>query len=315
MHAQEMAEPTPQVGVLVLPGFSLLALGAIVESLAATSSSGGEPIRHCTLSVDGASVAAATGGQFAVDAAVNTAQSFIALLVCGGPRLDGEQESLRFWLKRQAAAGVHLGACGSGVELLARAGLLRGCRHVSPDADQAGLLPARRHERWQGDVCVVEDERSTSIDGLACVEMMRKLIEHAWCGVRDVDSAGTTPPMLGEVLALMRSNIAEPLPMQDLVRLCGFSRRRLEQLFRNQLDTTPARYYLDLRLTHGRRLLRRTGLQVGEVAVACGFVSIPHFSRSYRSRFGIAPRDERQPQFQTPISLQASSEHAQMSSQ
>ena len=163
-----------------------------------------------------------------------------------------------------------------------QAGLLRGCRHVSPDAEQAQLLPARRHERWPGDVCVVEDERSTSVDGVACVEMMRKLIEQAWCGAEEAAETDALPPVLGEALTLMQANIAEPLPLDELARLCELSRRRLEKLFREYLGKAPARYYLHLRLGHGRRLLRRTGLQVGEVAAACGFVSVPHFSRSYR---------------------------------
>lgn len=309
MHAQEMAASTPQVGVLVLPGFSLLALGAIVESLAAPSHARSKPIRHCTLSVDGASVPATTGGQFEVDAAADAAPLLHALLVCGGPRLDGVQESLMFWLKRQAASGVHIGACGSGVELLLQAGLLRGCRHVSPDAEQAELLPARRHERWPGDVCVVEDERSTSVDGVACVEMMRKLIERAWGGAihAESDRDSAAPSVIGDALSLMRSNFAEPLSVEDLAHLCELPRRRLEKLFREHLGEAPARYYLKLRLAHGRKLLRRSELTVGEVAAACGFVSGPHFSRSYRSHFGISPRDERQlpSRISTPLALPA----------
>ncbi|HEY9348688.1 MAG TPA: helix-turn-helix domain-containing protein [Inquilinus sp.] len=43
-----------------------------------------------------------------------------------------------------------------------------------------------------------------------------------------------------------------------------------------------------------RRHLRQTTLSVTEVALACGFVSASHFSRSYRTRFGHPPAKERE---------------------
>jgi AraC-like DNA-binding protein len=40
-------------------------------------------------------------------------------------------------------------------------------------------------------------------------------------------------------------------------------------------------------------LLRQTELPITEIAVACGFTSASHFSRTYRSRFGYSPKSER----------------------
>ena len=34
-------------------------------------------------------------------------------------------------------------------------------------------------------------------------------------------------------------------------------------------------------------------MSIIEVAIACGFVSTPHFSKCYRNSFKIPPRDER----------------------
>jgi len=42
-------------------------------------------------------------------------------------------------------------------------------------------------------------------------------------------------------------------------------------------------------------LLRQTDLSVTAAALACGFVSASHFSRSYRDLFGNPPRVERRP--------------------
>ena len=34
-------------------------------------------------------------------------------------------------------------------------------------------------------------------------------------------------------------------------------------------------------------------MSILEIGVICGFISTPHFSRSYREYFGVSPRDER----------------------
>ena len=101
-----------------------------------------------------------------------------------------------------------------------------------------------------------------------------------------------TPP-LREVVTLMEANIDEPLTIEQLCDYAGRSRRHVERLFRAELDTAPMRYYLELRITKGRRLLQHSILSVLEVSVACGFTSVTHFSKRYSAYFGYPPSKER----------------------
>ena len=55
----------------------------------------------------------------------------------------------------------------------------------------------------------------------------------------------------------------------------------------------PTRYYLNLRLQRARLLLLQTSKSIVDIALACGFISAPHFSKCYRDLFGIPPREER----------------------
>ena len=48
-----------------------------------------------------------------------------------------------------------------------------------------------------------------------------------------------------------------------------------------------------VRITEGRRLLQHSTLSVLEVAVACGFTSVTHFSKKYSAYFGYRPFKER----------------------
>ncbi|MCY1453592.1 HTH-type transcriptional activator RhaR [compost metagenome] len=97
---------------------------------------------------------------------------------------------------------------------------------------------------------------------------------------------------LREVVNLMDANLEEPLEMEALCLYAGRSRRQIERLFKEQLGTTPQRYYMDLRITEARRLLQHTTLTIVEVSVACGFVSPSHFSKCYSAYFGYRPSRE-----------------------
>ena len=58
---------------------------------------------------------------------------------------------------------------------------------------------------------------------------------------------------------------------------------------------SAVRYYRHIRLLHARRLLLQSELPLIEVAVASGFGSLEHFSRTYKTEFGKSPQEDRRP--------------------
>lgn len=97
---------------------------------------------------------------------------------------------------------------------------------------------------------------------------------------------------LRNVVQLMAANIEEPLSLSQISEYVGRSRRQIERLFQDQMTTTPVRYYLELRLTEGRRLLQHSDLPILDVSLACGFVSSSHFSKCYTEFYGYPPSKE-----------------------
>jgi transcriptional regulator GlxA family with amidase domain len=87
----------------------------------------------------------------------------------------------------------------------------------------------------------------------------------------------------------LESRLDEPFSIDDCAAHVGVSRRQIERLFRDKLGVTPLQYLSGLRLQHGRALLAETDMSVLDVAVACGYGSSAHFSKSFRARFGISP--------------------------
>ncbi len=94
---------------------------------------------------------------------------------------------------------------------------------------------------------------------------------------------------LVKAIGIMNASVEAPMSPADIAVELGISMRQLERTFGKYLNTSPQRYYMDLRLERGRRLLIQTEGSVTEVALACGFQSTGHFTRVYRATYGVTP--------------------------
>lgn len=103
----------------------------------------------------------------------------------------------------------------------------------------------------------------------------------------------TVNPKLRQAIVMMERNLESVLSIPEIAAAVNLSQRQLERLFRRDTGQSAARYYLDARLDRARGLITQTDLRVVQVAVSCGFVSPVHFSRAYKGRFGLSPRQDR----------------------
>lgn len=330
--------PTPfPVSLILLPGFSLFALGAVRSVFTAANEVNGEVLyRIEQYAAHGSQALSQCGISFAaepLDKLQNNQAGLLMLIadervedsVAGAVGKHLNQQLYRICNDKELV----LGACGAGAQILAEHGLLDGYRaaiHWQILADAIKRYPATA---FTPGLFEIDRNRISAGAGAAVLDLLLH-----WIGLRHGSTfaaevaAGlgldrlrgseerqpvpaSSQPALGsarlkEALELMAANLAEPLQAEDIAQLVGVSRRQLERLFRQHMDTFPSRYYLELRLKHARRQLKQTTQSILQVGLACGFTSGPHFSTTYRNYFGYTPREERarhtMPQVATKIS-------------
>lgn len=84
------------------------------------------------------------------------------------------------------------------------------------------------------------------------------------------------------------------LTVADLAREVGMSLRQLHRVFEDT-GTTPSRWLWSQRLERCRAdIATRPGSSVSDIAFRWGFSDAAHFSRAFRRRFGMSPRQWRQ---------------------
>jgi AraC-like DNA-binding protein len=101
--------------------------------------------------------------------------------------------------------------------------------------------------------------------------------------------AGARDPVIGQALALLHKEPADPWTISNLARRVGLSRTTLTERFRHFLDESPMAYLTKWRLALGAEKLQSTGDSVAEIAAAVGYNSEAAFNRAFRREFDCPP--------------------------
>ncbi|WP_207388378.1 GlxA family transcriptional regulator [Lichenihabitans psoromatis] len=305
-----------QIAFLLVPQFSMLAFLSAVEPLrVANRLSDRDLFAWCAYSADGGPVEASNGMRIMVEAPLSALASCSILIVCAGfePERHASRDVIRL-LQKAARAGSTMGALDTGAFLLARARLLDDVAVTMHWEAVPAFRESFPHIRVKDALYVSERGRTTCAGGSAAIDLMLDRIaathgeplaiaiqqQFIHERIRGREDHQRLAPIVedganrvGRAVAAMERHLDEPIDKQRLARACGVSTRQFERLFARQTGTSPARHYLGLRLLRARHLLRQTDLSVIQIAAATGFGSASSLSRAYRSRFAVAPREDR----------------------
>ena len=93
-----------------------------------------------------------------------------------------------------------------------------------------------------------------------------------------------------QILEMLSRNLAEPLNVPEIARSLALSPSRVAHLFKEETGESIMATLLKLRLSQARRLLEFTNRPIGEIARSVGFQSSYHFSRQFKSFYGLSPQ-------------------------
>ena len=316
------------VAFYLYPNFSMLAYASAIEGLRLANRIAGRTLYDwTTISTDGTGVKASNGVPIQPDSSAAETRitpgrdaPFDYAFICGGTGTEHVQDHIaESWLRVQALQNASIGALCTGAHALARAGLLDEHKCVIHWESLPGFRESFPEIEVSSDLYEIDGDRMSCGGGTAALDLMLHLIgeEHGDNLARAVselalvdrirhphdqqrlslqDRLGIQNPKIIKVIEAMETNIAEPVALEELASRVGLSRRQLERLFVRHVGRTPARYYLELRLQRARNLLFQSELSILDIALASGFVSASHFSKTFKQMYGRAPRQEREPE-------------------
>jgi len=299
------------VSFILFPDFPMLAYALAREALDIANRVAGTTVFTCDTRVPGhGTTTASNGAVIAPDRGDwdGVDDVDLALVICGDTFPSRIPNGFQAYLRRIDASGGRLGAIATGTLILARIAHLDGRRAVVDRGalpDTGDRFPAieisdRPH--------VLDDRRLTVAGGVAVGDAICAWIAETASPAlaEEVGRALATgrlrvrpqspeeveenaDPVIADMEARMRANLADPLPLSDIADSLGLSRKALRGRCVRALGVRPSDHYLNLRLKHGADLLRHTAMPVSEIARASGFETLAGFSRSISNTLGVSP--------------------------
>lgn len=307
-------QDTKHYAFALIEEFTHMPFSCAVEPLRiANLLSGEELYRWSLLSEDGHGALSSNGSVTLVDHDFAHVPPCDRLFVLSGIHMRKHiTKSLTAMLRRENSHGRKIGALCSGAWILAELGFLNGKKAAIHWEYHDGFMENFPDVNLVRNVFVADEKHLTASGGTATADLMLHLIERdhgadlaqavadqmVYSSVREATAEqrvslqsrnGMRNTHLAKAIQRMFDTIDSPISPSHIAEEIGISTRQLERLFGKYLNTSPKKYYMEMRLERARKLLIQTESSVIDIAMACGFESAGHFSRVYKAAYGITP--------------------------
>ena len=96
-----------------------------------------------------------------------------------------------------------------------------------------------------------------------------------------------------EAINFMERNYPREITVEEVADVCKLNRSYFSKIFKENVGCPPQEFLIRLRLTKAADLMKGTGSSIGAIAAQCGYPNQLHFSRAFRKRYGLSPREWR----------------------
>jgi two-component system, response regulator YesN len=94
-------------------------------------------------------------------------------------------------------------------------------------------------------------------------------------------------------LEYMNLNFDKQISIGELSRILNLSQTYFRKLFKQAYDLSPIEYLNNIRINKAKRMLCHEIDSIGEISRKTGFCDIFYFSKTFKNKVGMSPRDFR----------------------
>ena len=100
-------------------------------------------------------------------------------------------------------------------------------------------------------------------------------------------------PIIKKVCIYVEENLAQDISLETAADFAGVSSFYLSKLFKEEKGETFINYISDKRLEKSRQLLEQTELSIKEITAEVGYNDQNYFSRIFKTKYGLSPKEYR----------------------
>ena len=95
--------------------------------------------------------------------------------------------------------------------------------------------------------------------------------------------------LVDSIKEFLQNNIYQPLTLDDICRRFSMSKSYICQLFKNETGTSVIDYYINLKITEAKFLIRQGNLNFTQISETLGYTSLHHFTRIFKTKEKMSP--------------------------
>ncbi len=156
---------------------------------------------------------------------------------------------------------------------------------VSPVSESCRIYLERLVSLYQ-EKSPAHKESATAISLLAGLVLLEQLQQE---GLTNSRTTLARPSVIDQINRYIWDNFDKDLKLSDLAEKFPYSESHLRLLFRKRMGISLGTYIQKVKLNRALSMLVNSGLNVSQVAEACGYESIFSFSRGFKKSTGFSP--------------------------
>lgn len=110
---------------------------------------------------------------------------------------------------------------------------------------------------------------------------------------RLVQSSRMSDYYIKEAINFIEQNFQNNISIEDIAAVCGINRSYFGKIFRKSVGHSPQEFLMNYRMVKATELLKLTSLSIADIGSAVGYENQLHFSRAFKTIYGISPREWR----------------------
>lgn len=108
-----------------------------------------------------------------------------------------------------------------------------------------------------------------------------------------IQSSKMSDYYIKEAINYIEQNFQNDITIEDIAAVCGINRSYFGKIFRSAIGRSPQEFLMNYRMVKATELLKLTSLSIADIGSAVGYGNQLHFSRAFKTIYGISPREWR----------------------
>lgn len=103
-----------------------------------------------------------------------------------------------------------------------------------------------------------------------------------------------------EAVTYIEQNYQGEISVEELADVCGLNRSYFGKIFKESMGESPQHFLIHYRMAKAAQLLKESTLPIRQIGAMVSYPNQLHFSRAFKTVYGVSPREYRQKNFVSP---------------